>query len=112
LLLRVLIERYLISWFPKLTSWPALLGLPPFMGLIVGIFEVACGLLLILGFAWPWSVLPLIVIISVALVGVQLPNGITAGSERDSLILVGLLTLLAFGYGAFSLNNLWKRKSA
>ncbi|MEK6800969.1 MAG: DoxX family protein [Nanoarchaeota archaeon] len=106
LLLRSLIGLiFIYHGFPKIFSMPSLLGLPSFMGLVVGIFEVGCGLLLILGYGSPYTIYPLVVIIAVALFGVQLKRGITASSERDLLILIALIALTALGFGKYSIDK-------
>lgn len=70
-------------------------GLPGLLGPVVGIVEVVAGLLLAAGVLQRWSAGALLVIILGALVTVQLPAGITAGLERDLLVLAGLLVILA-----------------
>lgn len=70
-------------------------GLPGLLGPTVGIVEVVAGLLLAAGILQRWAAGSLLVIILGALVTVQLPAGITAGLERDVLVLAGLLVIFA-----------------
>ncbi|MEM9246100.1 MAG: DoxX family membrane protein, partial [Cyanobacteria bacterium P01_F01_bin.153] len=76
-------------------------GLPGFLGPITGIAEVIDSVSLLFGRFWKASNLILLFIIAGAIVTVQVPNFLAdakkvAGLERDLLILVGHLTLLAF----------------
>jgi uncharacterized membrane protein YphA (DoxX/SURF4 family) len=80
-------------------------GLPPILGPITGWVEVISASLLLLGLFHRMTVLLLLTIIVGALVTVQIPGGVSAGLERDLLILAGL-TLLAFvGPGRFALKH-------
>ncbi|MEM9509891.1 MAG: DoxX family protein [Cyanobacteria bacterium J06638_38] len=108
LLLRVLLVLiFLYHGIPKAIFWSAAadkfvgFGLPGFLGPITGIAEVIASVLLLFGRFWQASNLILLFIIAGALVTVQIPNYIAdsskvAGLERDLLILVGHLVLLAF----------------
>ncbi|MFQ5529314.1 MAG: hypothetical protein ACE5FP_03120, partial [Gemmatimonadota bacterium] len=63
--------------------------------------------MLVAGFKHRWAVLALLVIIVGSLATVQLPGGMSSSLERDALVFVGLLVLLAepqLGYalGSFS----------
>ncbi len=79
-------------------------GLPPILGPITGWVEVVAASMLILGLLHRAAVLSLLAVIIGALVTVQIPGGVSAGLERDLLILTGL-TLLAFtGPGRFALS--------
>lgn len=69
-------------------------GLPGPLGPVIGILEVAAALLLLAGLLEFWSAAVLGIIIVGALVTVQIPGGVTAGLERDLLILVGILVLM------------------
>ncbi len=104
LLVRIVIGLiFIIHGWPKITGMPELLGLPSFVGLIVGLVEVIFGFLVLIGFGFPYTTYPLIIVILVALLGVQYPRGIGAGSERDTLILVTLVLLSIFGAGKYAL---------
>jgi uncharacterized membrane protein YphA (DoxX/SURF4 family) len=79
-------------------------GLPPVLGPITGWVEVIAASMLLLGLFHSTAVLSLLAVIIGALVTVQIPGGVSAGLERDLLILTGL-TLLAFtGPGRFALS--------
>jgi uncharacterized membrane protein YphA (DoxX/SURF4 family) len=67
--------------------------------------EVIASLLLILGWFNSLANILLIVIIMVAIVGVQLPAGFEPPLERDLQILLINLVLLAFGPGRYSLEG-------
>lgn len=83
-------------------------GLPGVFGPLVGWAEVVFGLLLLVGAWHRVSSLALAVIIVTALAVVQVPGvlsqgDITAGFERDLLLLAATLLLACFGPGAFAL---------
>ena len=73
--------------------------LPPLLGPVTGWAEVLAGPLL-LGLLHRVVTAILLVIIAGALVTVPIPAGVTAGLERDLLILAGLLVLFTVGPGA------------
>lgn len=103
----LLVLIFLYHGVPKAIFWSAAtekfvgFGLPGFLGPITGIVEVIASVLLLFGRFWKITNLTLIFIIAGAIATVQIPNFIgdaskVAGLERDLLILVGHLTLLAF----------------
>ena len=103
----ILVAIFLYHGLPKAIFWPMAtekfigFGLPGFLGPIIGITEVIASISLLFGRFWKTSNLVLLFIIAGAIVTVQLPNFLAdmkkvAGLERDLLILVGHLTLLAF----------------
>lgn len=108
-ILRVtLVLIFLYHGAPKAIFWDAAMekfvgfGLPGFLGPITGIAEVIAGVLLLTGRFWAAANLVLLFIIAGAIATVQLPAFLgdakkVAGLERDLLILVGHLVLLAFG---------------
>lgn len=108
LALRILLVLiFLYHGVPKAIFWPAAMekfvgfGLPGFLGPITGIVEVIASVLLLFGRFWKITNLIFIFIIAGAIATVQIPNFVgdaskAAGLERDLLILVGHLTLLAF----------------
>ncbi|MGK7898471.1 MAG: DoxX family protein [Xenococcus sp. (in: cyanobacteria)] len=102
-----LVAIFIYHGLPKAIFWSAAaekfvgFGLPGFLGPITGIAEVVASVPLLFGRFWKASNLILLFIIAGAIVTVQLPNFLAdakkvAGLERDILILVGHLTLLAF----------------
>ena len=108
LILRILLVLiFLYHGVPKAIFWSAAtekfigFGLPGFLGPITGIVEVIASVLLLFGRFWKITNLILIFIIAGAITTVQIPSFVAdsskvAGLERDLLILVGHLTLLAF----------------
>ena len=103
----LLVLIFLYHGVPKAIFWTVAsekfvgFGLPGFLGPITGIVEVIASLLLLFGRFWKITNLILIFIITGAIATVQIPNFMAdaakvAGLERDLLILVGHLTLLAF----------------
>ena len=102
----LLVAIFLYHGLPKAIFWSMAVskfvgfGLPGFLGPITGIAEVIASISLLFGRFWRASNLVLLFIIAGAIVTVQLPNFIAdakkvAGLERDLLILVGHLILLA-----------------
>ena len=81
------------------------MGFPGFLGPIVGWVEVIAAVLILIGLWHKWANLVLAVVIIVAILGVQVKNGVTAGLERDLLILAGTLVLAAHGPGLFALQK-------
>ena len=73
------------------------MGFPGFLGPIVGWLEVIAAVAILVGIWHAGANLLLAVIIVVALVGVQIPKGVTAGLERDLLVLAATLLLAAEG---------------
>ncbi len=112
LLLRVAVALIFITHgWPKLAEpsgtmgFFTSIGLPGFLAPIVGVIEVGAGLMLFFGlFARP-AAAALLVVIAGALVKVQIPAGIGAGLERDSLIAAALLVVIACGPGAYALRR-------
>lgn len=108
----LLVVIFLYHGVPKAIFWNAAsekfigFGLPGFLGPITGIVEVIASVLLLFGRFWKASNLILIFIIAGAIATVQVPKIVAdpaklanldiAGLERDLLILVGHITLLAF----------------
>lgn len=80
-------------------------GLPPTLGPVTGWIETIAAALLVLGLFHYTATLLLSAVIIGALFTVQIPGGITAGLERDVLILVGLVLLAVAGPGRFSLRD-------
>lgn len=80
------------------------MGFPGFLGPIVGWVEVIAAILILVGFLHKWSNYVLAAIIVVAILGVQIKSGtVTAGLERDLLIVVANLTLASFGPGKYAI---------
>ena len=84
---------------------------PGFLGPFVGTFEVVCGALVILGLLTRLASIPLIVIISTAIVTTKLPmlaaNGFWSMAHEartDYAMLLGALFLLIVGAGRLSVD--------
>ena len=84
---------------------------PGFLGPFVGTFEVVCGALVILGLLTRLASIPLIVIISTAIVTTKLPmlaaNGFWSMAHEartDYAMLLGALFLLIVGAGGLSVD--------
>lgn len=121
LLRLIVVLIFLYHGFPKATDWSmasdkfVAMGFPGFLGPIVGIAEVIASILILVGYWTPFASLVLAVIIFVAIVGVQIPGAVKAGKfliaglERDLLILMATLVLMAFGPGFFSIKGREKK---
>lgn len=105
---------FLYHGIPKAVNWTLAMqkfvdmGFPGFLGPITGIVEVITSLLILLGLYFKTSNLLLICIMAGAIAGVHIPaslaaGNVTAGLERDLMVLAGLLVLVAFGSGVWSL---------
>ncbi len=124
LLLRLsLATIFLFHGIPKATNWAMAAekfeswGFAAFWGPTVGIFEVISAALILIGLWTTFASLTLGIIITVAILAVQVPGAkevadqagqfftLTAGLERDLLIFVGLLVLMAFGTGMLSISG-------
>jgi putative oxidoreductase len=84
---------------------------PEFLGPFVGVFEIVCGLLVILGLFTRAAVIPLIVIMLVAIASTKIPilleNGfwkMAHDSRTDFSMLLGAIFLLINGAGSYSLD--------
>jgi uncharacterized membrane protein YphA (DoxX/SURF4 family) len=89
------------------------LPMPELLGPFVGTFEVACGSLVLLGFATRLAVIPLLAIMAVALATTKWPMLADQGfwymaheSRTDWSMTLGSLYLLIVGAGPWSLDAL------
>lgn len=117
LLLRLMVVIiFLYHGIPKALNWTlatqkfVAMGFPGFLGPMTGIVETILSVLVLVGLYSRVSNLVFAFIMSGALTGVHIPDSIaqgllTAGLERDLMILVGVLVLAVFGPGALSLSN-------
>ena len=105
------VERFTRIGFP----WPA------FTAHFVGSFEIVCGLLVLAGLVTRLATIPLLIVISTAIVTTKLPELTRAGqgfwfmvsdARTDFAMLCSLLFLLAAGPGRWSLDARRRRVDA
>lgn len=85
---------------------------PEFTAPFVGSFEIACGLLVLMGLMIRFAVIPLLVIITTAIITTKIPILFSAGffkmaheARTDYSMLLSLLFLLLVGAGYYSLDR-------
>lgn len=90
------------------------IGIPAagFMAPFVGTIEVVCGALVIAGFFAVWAALPLLMVITVAIVTTKLPMLVHQGfwaamheGRTDFCMLLGLGAILLMGSGRLSMDS-------
>lgn len=91
---------------------------PETLGPLVGIFEIICGCLVVLGLLTRFAVIPLIVIMIVAIFSTKVPILLDKGfwtmaheSRTDFAMLLGSVFMLIVGAGRFSVDSRLKRGS-
>lgn len=121
-LLRLMVGWVFLSEGIQKFLYPAALGVgrfakigipaPHFSAPIVGVFEIVCGAMLILGIATRYAVVPLLVIIGVAIATTKFPMLAHQGfwpamheSRADLCMLLGLIAIACLGAGAFSVER-------
>lgn len=89
---------------------------PEFLGPFVGGCEIVFGALVLLGLFTRLAVLPLLVIMTVAIISTKIPILLESGfwsmahaSRNDFCMVMGSLYLLVVGAGKWSLDAKWKR---
>ena len=122
LLLRLLVGWVFLSEGIQKFLFPAALGagrfqkigipFPQFSGPFVGVTEIACGFLLILGFLTSFAVWPLLVDILVAIATTKVPMLLRQGfwapmheGRTDFCMLLGLIAIALLGAGTMSVNG-------
>jgi putative oxidoreductase len=122
ILIRVMVGAVFLSEGIQKFLFPAQLGTgrflkiglpaPEFLGPFVGGFEIACGVLVLIGLVTRLAVIPLIMIMLVALATTKLPMLAEQGfwhmaheSRTDWSMLLGSLYLLTTGAGAWSVDR-------
>ena len=117
LLLRLMVVViFLYHGVPKAINWPLAMqkfvdmGFPGFLGPITGFVEIITSVLILIGLYAKISNLILAFIMAGALAGVHIPDSfaqgiLTAGLERDLMLLVGVLVLAAFDSRGWSLSS-------
>jgi putative oxidoreductase len=90
---------------------------PEFFAPFTGSFEIACGILLLLGLFTRLAVVPLLAVMAVAFLTTRLPDfaksgfwGGLHGGRTDWSMTMGLLFLLMVGSGPWSLDAVLQRK--
>jgi uncharacterized membrane protein YphA (DoxX/SURF4 family) len=126
LLLRILVGWVFLSEGIQKFLFPALLGAgrfakigipaPQFMGPFVGIVEIVCGTLLIVGLFTTLATAPLLIDIAVAIATTKVPMLLKQGfwaamheGRTDFCMLVGLIAIALLGAGALSLDERKRR---
>jgi putative oxidoreductase len=127
ILIRLLVGAVFLSEGIQKFLFPATLGVGRFIKIgipalqffapFVGIVEILCGTLLIIGWLTRLATIPLIIDISVAIITTKIPMLATAGfwsmaheARTDYCMLLGLVFLLIVGSGPFSIDR--KSKSS
>ncbi len=126
LLLRVLVGWVFVSEGIQKFLFPATLGsgrfahigipAPALTGPFVGVVEIVCGALLILGLFTGLSAIPLLIDILVAIATTKIPMLFKQGfwaamheARTDFCILLGLIAILCLGPGLLSLDAKMRR---
>lgn len=126
LLLRVLVGWVFLSEGIQKFLFPAALGtgrfakigipVPQFTGPFVGVAEIVCGTLLIIGLFTTLATVPLLIDILVAIATTKLPMLLKQGfwaamheGRTDFCMLTGLIAIGILGAGALSLDQ-WRRR--
>jgi len=122
LLLRFLVGWVFLSEGIQKFLFPAALGsgrferigipVPQFTAPFVGVVEIVCGSLLILGLFTVFAVLPLLIDILVAIATTKIPMLLKQGfwaamheGRTDFCMIVGLLAIALLGAGALSMDD-------
>jgi putative oxidoreductase len=91
---------------------------PQFFAPFVGVVEIVCGALLIVGVLTRLAAIPLLIDISVAIVTTKIPMLSKAGfwstmheARTDFCMLLGLIFLLVVGAGTLSFDERWAQRS-
>ncbi len=120
-LIRVLVGWVFLSEGIQKFLFPAALGIgrfakigipaPQVMAPFVGVVEIGCGVLILIGLFTRWATVPLLIDIAVALLTTKLPmfakDGIWSAlheARTDLSMVCGLLFLLLVGGGSISLD--------
>jgi putative oxidoreductase len=122
ILIRLLVGAVFLSEGIQKFLFPAALGVgrfmkigipaPQFFAPFVGVVEIVCGTLLIIGLVTRLAAIPLIIDISVAIITTKIPMLSAAGfwsmaheAQTDYCMLLGLVFLLLVGSGPFSIDR-------
>ena len=122
ILVRLLVGGVFLSEGIQKFLFPSTLGVgrfvkigipvPQFFAPFVGVVEIVCGTLLVIGLLTRLATIPLIIDISVAIVTTKIPMLSTSGfwsmaheARTDYCMLLGLVFLLLVGSGPFSIDR-------
>ena len=122
ILIRLLVGAVFLSEGIQKFLFPTALGVgrftkigiptPQFFAPFVGVVEIVCGTLLIVGLVTRFAAIPLIIDISVAIITTKIPMLSKAGfwstaheGRTDYCMLLGLVFLLLVGSGPFSIDR-------
>jgi uncharacterized membrane protein YphA (DoxX/SURF4 family) len=122
ILIRLLVGAVFLSEGIQKFLFPAALGVgrftkigipaPQFFAPFVGVVEIVCGTLLIVGLVTRLAAIPLMIDISVAIITTKIPMLSAAGfwsmaheARTDYCMLLGLIFLLLVGSGPFSIDR-------
>lgn len=125
LLIRILVGWVFVSEGIQKFLFPAALGLGRFTKIgipypqvtapLVGVIEIACGALVLLGLLTRWATLPLLAVIAVAILTTKFPMIAKTGwwsmlheARTDFSMVFGLVFLLLAGPGSISFDYRWK----
>jgi putative oxidoreductase len=127
LLLRLMVGWVFLSEGIQKFLFPALgpirfakIGIPAphYSALFVGIVEILCGALLILGLWSLWACIPLLIDIAVAIATTKVPMFLAQGfwlamheARTDYCMLLGLLALLLLGPGTLAIDAVFRDSS-
>ncbi len=126
LLVRILVGWVFLSEGIQKLLFPAALGAgrfvkigipaPQFTGPFVGVVEIVCGTLLIVGLFTTLATVPLFIDIAVAIATTKVPMLLKQGfwaamheARTDFCMLVGLIAITLLGAGTLSLDERWRR---
>jgi putative oxidoreductase len=126
ILIRIMVGWVFLSEGIQKFLFPAALGVgrfakigipaPQFFGPFVGVVEIVCGALLIVGLVTRLASVPLLIDIAVAIATTKIPMLAKAGfwatmheARTDLCMLLGLIFLLIAGAGSFSLDDHFSR---
>ncbi len=125
LLLRILVGWVFLSEGIQKFLFPVTLGagrfakigipVPQFTGPFVGIVEIVCGILVLVGLFTSLASVPLLINISVAIVTTKFPMFLKQGfwaamheGRTDFCMFVGLIAIMLLGAGSLSLDERWR----
>ena len=122
ILIRIMVGAVFLSEGIQKFMYPAIRGAgrfesiglpsPEFLGSFVGTFEILCGTLILLGFLTRFASIPLIIIMTVAIISTKIPILAYEGfwkmmhdSRTDFAMLLGSLFLFIKGAGKYSIDH-------